>query len=481
MVSPTPDFSRPRIRVKATSRRVGRPTPAETESMVDVGASLRAFQPPVTGRRTRNGAVVEILPVDEIITRKGWKEYRTMLHDPQVTATLEFKKLMIMGRKWDVEPASKSEKDKSVALFVSQALKQIDIKGKLKEALTAFDYGFSLGELIWKLGEVDGAQSIVLKDIKYRDPEWLTVHTDHHGNIIQWEQDVQAFGIVRGTQQEVFLQPEKVFHFAHNRQFSQHYGKSDLRAAYRSWWAKKFIIQFFNVFLERMGQPMTAVKYPQGAGDTLKTALKQILKGLSTKTEILIPQGVEIELIEATRSGNADYLGALDYHDREIARALLMVALLGAGGNAVKRGSDSQSRIHLRTLHKMADETGNLLLFAFNQQVIRQLVDFNFDVVDYPKFIFQDYGEFEAFEITDAVRLLHAAGILELDKEDTNFTRSILGLPVREEGDEDSVVRPPQPPPPASANAPPPPAAQGNDNARSGASAKASPSQGANK
>jgi phage gp29-like protein len=456
MVAPVPSFERVK---EAISRVIGRPRRQLTESMVDVGATLRSFQP-VTGRRGP-GNVVEILPTDEIITRKGWSEYRSMLHDPQVTATLAFKKIMIYGRKWDVEPASEDQKDVDVAEFVRDALKKINLKTKIREGLSAFDYGFSLGELIWEVARVNGDQAIILKDIKFRDPEFVTVNVDKHGNVKSWIQDVRSFQF-GNNKQEVELQPDKVFHYANNRTFSQHYGKSDLRAAYRSWWAKKFIVQFWNVFLERLGAPLTAARYPTGASTELKTALKNILKGLSSKTEILIPEGVEIELIEATRAGQASYDDALAYHDKEIARAMLMVALLGSGGNEVKRGSDSQSRLHLRTLHKMADEVGGDFMWELNQQVVKQLVDFNFDVEEYPKVFFQDYGEFEAFEITDAIRLLHAAGILELDQEDVNFARSILGMKVREEGNEDEVIRPPEPPPPASANAPPPPAAQGN-------------------
>ncbi|MEE8606697.1 MAG: DUF935 family protein [Nitrospiraceae bacterium] len=444
--------------------------------MVDVGATLRSYQP-INGPRGQRGGVVEILPVDEIITQKGWKEYRKMLHDPQITATLAFKKIMIYGRKWDVAPAGKSDKDKEIALFVSKALKRINFKGKIRESLSAFDFGFSLGELLWEVGKVDGKQAVVLKDIKFRDPEFIKVNTDKHGNIKSWVQDNISFMGATGAASKITLDTDKVFHYAHNRQFSQHYGKSDLRAAYRGWWAKKFIIQFWNVFLERMGSPLMMTKYPMGAGTELKDALKQIMRNLSSKSEILIPEGVEISLIEATRSGQATYDTALAYQDKEIARAMLMIALLGSGGNEVTRGADSQSRLHLRTLHKMADETGADFMWEFNSQVVKQLVDFNFDVDEYPKVFFQDYGEFEAFEITDAIRLLHAAGIIDMDQEDVNFARSMLGMRVREEDDEDEVVRPAQMPPPASANAPPPAAAQGNQSADKGASGKETPAK----
>jgi hypothetical protein len=192
-----------------------------------------------------------------------------------------------------------------------------------------------------------------------------------------------------------------------------------LRAAYKSWWAKKFIHNFWNVFLERLGSPQTVMHYPQGASDELKETLKGILSGLSTKTEILIPEGVEIKLVEALRtSGQATFHDALTYHNNAIARAILMVALFGAGG--------------------------------------------------YPEFVWQDYGEFEGIEVADTIRLLHAAGIVDMDQSDVNYARSILGLPLRAEGDkEDEVVRPQPLPPPADPNKPPPAAGQGNTQAQS--------------
>jgi len=58
---------------------------------------------------------------------------------------------------------------------------------------------------------------------------------------------------------------------------------------------------------------------------------------------------------------------------------------------------------------------------------------------------------------------LHAAGMIDMDQEDVNYARSILGLPLRKEGDpEDEVVRPQPLPPPADPNKPPPAADQGN-------------------
>lgn len=447
---------KPRIRVPAGSGRRSAPF---SEKLVVDGDVMRAFLP-----LTREANSIQFLPVDEIINRKGWKVYRDMRHDDQIKATMSFKKILIYGRALDTKPAETDNQDaEDVARFVEWALKRINLKQIFREALSAMDFGYSVGELIWEVAEYEGRQVIALKAIKHREPENIVIEADIHGNVTNFVQYPDW------APTRIDIRPEKVWHYAHQREFSNQYGTSDLRAAYKNWWSKKFIVNFWNVFLERLGQPMTMMKYPQGSTPELKATLQKILRGLSTKTEILIPEGVEVELIEATRAAKGDYKEALHYHDNSIARALLVVALLGVGGDEIKRGSDSQSRLHLRVLFKMADEIAKDLLFTFQQQVIKQLVDFNFDTDLYPKMFWQDYGEFEGMEVADTIRLLHAAGIFELDQDDVNYCRSILGLPLRLEGDdEDTVVRPQPLPPPANPNRPPPAADQGNDRASSG-------------
>lgn len=429
------------------------------ENMVLDGEVMRSYLP-----IAKDGSAIRFLPIDDILTRKGWKTYRDMRHDDQIKATMSFKKVLIHGRAIEVQPHTvEDQESEDIAKFVEWNIQRINFKRILREALSAMDFGFSVGELLWEVTEYDGKTVIALKGIKHREPENIEIEADKFGNIKNFVQEPN-WG------EKIDMKPEKVWHYAHNSEFQNHYGVSDLRSCYKNWWAKKFIINFWNVFLERLGQPMTTMKYPQGASEELKKTLKQILQGLSTKTEVLIPEGVEIELIEATRAGHADYFQALQYHDNAIARALLVVALLGTGGDEIKRGSDSQSRLHLRVLFKMADEIAKDLIYTFHEQVVRQLVDYNFDTDKYPKLSWQDYGEFEGIEVADTIRLLHAAGILDMNQEDVNYARSVLGLPLRREGDpEDEVVRPPQPPPPGNANAPPPPAKQGNLRADKGA------------
>lgn len=450
----TPSVQKPRVRVNA---RTGRPMNIERETLV-LGGELASVLP------AKNGGLYLQSP-DRLLNQKGFSIYKEMRNDDQVKLTLNFKKVLVHGRAWEIKPASDSTEDKDIAKFVEDNLQAIDFKHIIKEQLSALDYGFALSEIVWKVDDYNGSRALMLKGIKARDPERLEALVDKYGNILAWEQDE---GTVPGAN-KITVQPDKVWHFAHQSEFGNPYGISDMRAAYKSWWAKKFLINFWNVFLERLGSPMMMMKYPQGASDELKETLQSILKGLSTKTEVLVPEGVEVNLIEAMRSsGQATYHDALTYHNNAIARAILMVAMFGAGGDDVKRGADSQSRLHLRVLFKMADDLSQNLIRSFEKQVIKQLVDYNFaDVKKYPQFIWQDYGEFEGIEVADTIRLLHAAGIVDMDQSDVNYARSILGMPLRGEDDEeDEVVRPQPLPPPASSNAPPPSAGQGNQLAK---------------
>jgi hypothetical protein len=501
-------------RKAAKSKAVGRPSGVEGETLAIAGEMMRSATNPASG-----GAY--FLPIDEIIIRKGWRTYREMRHDEQVKAVLQFKKTLVAGRTWDIVPAKdipkpadfdqqvkdakkqneqikarnnapppdpgvddqgnpkpapapkepedevevpqhdpSSDKAKEIARFVEFNLKRINFKAIIKNALTAFDFGFSAGEIIYEVGEFEGQRAILLKDIKHRDPQSIEIKMDKHGNIQGFKQTA--------INEVIEVETDKMWHWAHQSQFGNQYGISDLRAAYRAWWAKRFIINFWNVFLERMGAPMTMMKYPQGAPEDLKKTLKQILRNLNSKTEILVPDGVTVELIEAQRTGKGDYDAALAYCDNAIAKAMLMIAVLGLSAAEGGRTADSQSRLHLRVLFKAMDELSQDLMFSFMQQVIKPLVDMNFEHENlYPEFIWQDYGGFEGIEIADTIKDLHVAGIIDMDQADVNYIRSITGLPLRGDNDKpDEVQRPAPTPPPNSAI--PAPAPQGNRSAKKG-------------
>jgi hypothetical protein len=434
-----------------TSQRkslAGAPSKAEQELTVMTGGQLLSWPSIASQIKDRR---FELYNPDDLLGRKGYAVYREMRIDDTLKACLNFKKVLISGRAWDIEPAGgkdATEEQKKHAKFVTDVLQEINFNKVMREQLTALDFGCSYGEIIWAVEEWgEEGLRMILKDIKFRDPEWMRIDTDVYGNILMFRQQA---GI---TPLDVDIAPEKMCHYAYQSEFSNHYGASDMRAAYAAWWSKKFVTQFYNVFLERFGQPLMMMKYPQGSSNELKQALQRILTNLSTKSDILVPEGVIVELVEATRGGTARYDEALNYFDVRLSRAILVPALLGMGVD-VKRGSDSQSRLHLRVLMKVANEVSIDLEHLYSSKVIKPLVDMNFaGVTEFPKFKFRDYGEYEAIEIVDSAINMWNAGMLDCDRDDINYLRSVLGFKMREEGDEDDLMRP-QPPPVGNPNNP---------------------------
>lgn len=424
---------------------------------------------------------VYFLSIDEIVARKGWSTYKEMIHDDQVKACLEFKKILVAGRTWELQPGDDTPDAQKQAKFIEEVFRRIDVSDVLHNALSAFEFGYSLAEQVFErdiwdanIGG-DDKQYVFMKKLQHRDPRDLVLKMDYHGNFIGAKQWGVA-GVPKGV---VELTPDKLWLFSHDKRFGNLYGNSDLRAAYRSWFAKKFVIQFWNVFLERFGAPMTKMTYPLGASDDLKAKLKTILSNLASKTEILVPEGVDIALVEATRGGNSNgYTEALSYHNNAIARAMLMSGIFGIDGDTNRQSEgNGQSFIQLRILFKMADNISQKLAASLMDQVVKPLLDLNFDNPVYPNFIWQDYGQFEGMQVADEIRQLFVAGLIDPDQQDINYVRSIIGLPIRDEEDNpDEVIRP-QPMPPPGGNGAAPPAPQGNDRGAGKTGKQSGPSQ----
>lgn len=419
---------------------MARPRNIEKEATVITGGDQLSMWQLPSSISSRGKARLELLSADDLLTKRGYKVYREMLTDDQVKACLWLKKMLVVGRSFDIVAEDEGNKDQ--AEFVEKALARVNFKRILWEMLTAYDFGVSFGEIIWHVdrenGSGEGELKVFLKDVAFRDPKYMHIEVDQGGNIVQFVQKPE--NIVGAM--EIVVTPDRMLHYAYQSQFRNHWGISDLRGAYRAWWSKKYVTQFYNVFLERYGGPTLLMKYPQGASTELKDALKQIMSGLSSKSEILIPEGVNAEYLEATRAGTAKYEEALILYDNSIATGILMPALLGMGTD-IKRGSDSQSRLHLGTLMKMIKFLCEEVEYIITEKIVQPMVEMNFPKAGRLRLKFQDYGEFESFEISNAIKELHNAGILTLDGEDTNYLRSILGMAVRGEDELDEVERPP--------------------------------------
>jgi len=375
---------------------------------------------------------------DKLAQRKGGLLiYDKMRTDDQVKASLALKVNAVLAPGWDIEPASQDPIDIEIADFTKNVIEGIEgtINNTLRETLTALEYGYSVSEIVWKLEERgEHAGKIVIDKIKGKRPHNYYFDADEFGNL---KPDGLLSKLFMGATQDR-LPVDKFVIFSYRKEFSNHYGRSDLREAYRSWWSKDNIIKWWNIYLEKFGSPIMLGKYK--TNDTAEQEkLKTIMSNIQNNTAVAFKQGdFEIELLEAMRrgGGNDSYEKALNYHDRGIARAILVPDKLSEGGQT---GAFALGKVHFDMfLWTVKEVRGTLAETVMDDQIIKRLIAWNFaDVTDYPKFKFNPLTDDERVNLAKTFGELVQKGAVTSTFEDENYLRGVLNMPELDEEPED--------------------------------------------
>ncbi len=358
---------------------------------------------------------------DDLITSRGYEIYDKMQADCQVRACLNIKKLSILSRGWQVIPASDSPEDVKISNFVRFSLE--DMRGSvidvLHNVLDALAKGFSISEINYKViegGRFDGM--IGLDSIKSKDPSTITFETDKYLNLT---------ALWQGPGREKKLPAEKFIIYSYQPKYESPYGTSDLRAAYRHWWSKDIILRFYNVYLEKFGSPTVLGAYTRGTPRNQQDDLLKVLDRIQQETAIVVPEDIKVELLEAKRGGDSGYLQAMEYHDRQIAKAILGQTLTTDEG--MRYGSFALAKVHLDVLRMTLERVKrDLEESVIREQLIRRLVDYNFKTDSYPIFSLGTLRERDLALLADVVSKLVTGGVVAPDE---SWIREYLELPER--------------------------------------------------
>lgn len=365
-------------------------------------------------------------------TKGGLAVYDKMRRDEMVISSQLLKKLAVLCSGWSIEPASEDAGDKEVAKFVDDALRRIPgtLEEKLKEILTAFDYGFSVTEKVFfEISDGDFEGKLGLK-LKTRKPHPWEFETDPFGNL-------KPMGLWQNNGQYKY-DPKRFVVYSHNREFDNWYGKSDLQAAYRSWWSKDVLIKFWNIYLERYGQggiPMLHGKDGKQVNASVYSTLKEALANLQTRSVLAWDtDDAVVELLELQGKGQGEHERAIRYHDRAIGRALLMPTGLGFSEDE-KSGSKARSETHfnmwlwvMTDLRRIVEET------IIQEQIIDDLVLFNYGRgVARPKFAFNPFNNGEEVALAEMWLKAIEGQAVHVNANDEQHFRAIVQFPERDQ------------------------------------------------
>lgn len=378
---------------------------------------------------------------DKIPATLGYEVYRQMSDDDQVKPALMLKKLAMLAGGWEVVPHSDDSTDVEMAEFIKFNFEQMDgsIEKSLLEILEALDFGYSLGEILFKVNDSSSfSGKVILKAIKSKDPSDFEFVIDRFGNIL-------PSGLIQVSTSKP-LPMKKFLYFAYNSRFGNVYGRSDLKAAYKAWFSKGIVLKGWNMYIERFGMPIPVGLYNQRMTPENQSILQQIFDRIQFKTSMVLPKHLidELKLMEVSGTGSDIFERCIAYYDRAIARSILVPDQMGLGGR--ESGSLAkaveQFNVFMLSIKQLQKEIGEHVI---KEQLIKPLIDLNFGVQEaYPTFSFIPEKD-EARQKLASIWIDAAKnGIVSPDLIDENKLRDLLGFPERSAEDKEDDTEEPE-------------------------------------
>ena len=367
---------------------------------------------------------------DQLIGTQGAGIYKEMLRDDQVKAAFELRQSAILTRPWRFVFDPEDEKQSEMAEFFEETLKTYlrgPFIGLLQQVLQSEAYGYSMTEMIFDTATWNSRPVWVLRRAKAKPYDTFRFKLDPYGNLVELSQDQAG--------KQVKLDPRKFIYHVTNPSQDPIFGESHLRAAYRHYWRKFNILNFWNIYLERLAGGILVAKATETLTPPQQDSLREVLRNISARSGIQLPPSVDMEVIFA-KGGTQDFEASVNNADVGIARAILTPNLLGLTPQQ-KVGSNAQAEINKDTFDQMIELPAESLAETMNEQLFRKLAFWNFGTEEFPKFEFEPRSEEEKAVIVE--RWIEAAdkGVVKNTFEDELRTRELLGYDAREEGTEE--------------------------------------------
>lgn len=310
-----------------------------------------------------------LVPQDRLLNRRGddYRVYENVLSEPQVAAVLQQRRLAITQCEWRVDPASEARVDKQAANFVRQQLERIGwdrITGKMHYGVF---YGYAVSEVVYG-----------------RDGSKVTIDAIHVRNRRRFRFDEDAKLRLLTYQN---MMPGELCESPYFWNFATGADHDDepygLGLAHWLYWPvlfKRNGLKFWLTFLEKFGMPTAVGKYDQAATPSERNTLLGATLAIQTDAGLILPKGMEIELLEAARSGTGDYKSLQDNMDETIAKVVI-----GQSMTSESRGGQYKSEMQHDVRQDLVKADADLICESFNLTVARWLTAWNFPSAQPPR------------------------------------------------------------------------------------------------
>lgn len=308
-------------------------------------------------------------PMDSVLARHGgdYSAYEDMLRDDQVSACFNQLKLAVVSKEWEVLPGGKSRKDVAAADHLREQLDELNFDGATERMVYGAFYGYGVAENMFAR---DG-RHVMLPEIKVRKQRRFGFSPK---GALKLRTMTNPLGEL--------VHPRKFWHFAYGGDSSDEpYGLGMANPLYWPVLFKRNGIRFWMTFLDKFGIPTAVGKFPNGATPPEKQKLLSAVRAIQRDTGLIIPDGMAVDLLEAARSGTADYSALCDRMDNAIAKVILGQTATTQGTPGRLGDDDTQKDMFNNQVKAIAD----LLCQSFNRGTVRWLAEWNYPGCKPPK------------------------------------------------------------------------------------------------
>ncbi|MFP4137467.1 MAG: DUF935 family protein [Halomonas sp.] len=300
---------------------------------------------------------------DPVLQRRGAGDleiYRELLRDDQVAAMYGQRFLGTTSAEWSVEPASERRKDKAAADWLKEQLQSLEWDTITHQMLYARHYGFATAEMIWAR---DGSK-VAISDIRVRDQRRFKLRTD--GGLQLMDDTITGIPM-----------PERKFWtiVVGGENADQPYGRGLAHQLYWPVFFKRSGVKYWMVYLERFAQPTPKATMPGAQIDDPESRKKALamLEAVQVDSGVLVPEHINLELLEASRSGTVDYDTLKGGMDQAIAKLIV-----GQSLTSDPSGGQYKADVQEDVLHRLQKADADLVSQSFHRGPLAWLMEWNF-------------------------------------------------------------------------------------------------------
>lgn len=350
---------------------------------------------------------------DDLTREQGDEVYERMRKDAAVHTAIQTLTEVVLANKPRVECAIKDDSDPEYALareicdFVGYNLERLDrpITQVLTEMLDAFIFGAGVAEKVYDL-RITNQFGLRLHLTKLRPlaRKNYSFVVDEYGNVAGFMVRRAGQGIIAGfIAPELVVEREKFAVLQFGVTGGDPRGRSQIRAAYNSWWFKLQTFPRWLKYLQQFSTPSLVGFTPPGDGDdfidlkdeygnaitnangtpkqiTKEQAMLNALVTFQGGSAMALKGGSSIEVLKSEGEGRA-FIETIDFLNREI--------FLAITGNAranmeAKNGSKSDSESSMDSVSRKGDWIRSHVDEMMFRDVAKHLVALNWgdDVAD---------------------------------------------------------------------------------------------------